>query len=171
MCSQTNICNFSNNSNLTWNYWEISCPFPKAMQAEVGQLGVDFREITTAANIWTNFVPVGEIPPEIYMQTEAQENLSGCPSMPSLHLKILWERHLEIPLTDCLQNLKVWISAPFIDHWFSCVSTEIPLIEYLIAWTMGLILGAHIHHYLLKWEWFNELWKYLSARLLEYKTS
>lgn len=93
---------FSSFQPLTWSHWELKLPVSQGYAAKVGQLDVDFREVTTAA-------PLGQS--SFLLQTDHRghrtadrEKLPGCRCLPSLHRKMVRDRHLEI-LTACLQNL------------------------------------------------------------------
>lgn len=69
--------------------------------------------------------------------------------LPVLPLKTLQARPWLV--TFITQKLRLQ-PTPLHTHCFPLVSIEILLIKYLIACTIGLTSGAHLHHCLLKWD-------------------
>ena len=111
--------------------------FPKAMQANVGQLDINFREITTTAYVQTTFGLATVWATQKYHQRRSGgktgKSLRGLP--PALTpLKWLQACHLEIP-TGCPQYSKTTIKhAPVIHHYLSFVSIEMLLLKHVITW-------------------------------------
>lgn len=126
------------------------CSSPKAMQAKVGRLDVNFREITTTTHTFDK---------SLCLLQKDHWRHSNCKPEKSVVIACLhsiWRclkpDSQKSSLLPAFRTQKLGLqSVPIINLHFSFVSVEMPLIKHMIAFTTGPILGTHLHHHLLKW--------------------